>query len=502
MMSVLEEIESEFPVAEWRVDGRRAWPFVRTRLGYGFANESSGIAIPPAQVGARAIAVEALGVLAALPRIVKAARPHTTTRALATIDSVFFSDGASFLRTADGTFVERHCDPLRRSLRDRGHESYLLVPGHSMPGPLTPPTAYVQPRLDLARALARISRRPRTELPEFDGVREVLGRRNLDRHLPPESVISYAMSAIDRCAATFGRLFAGLHIGAGLVVGYYSLQSMAFVLACRLAGIPSVDLQHGVQGRLHFAYGRWRRVPADGYELLPRFFWVWSAEEAAAINEWRGSIADHEPIVGGNPLLQQWAAGQIGSGDFATGDAGVAERAGAARRTVLWTLHGWESGLDLERIARSVASGPANWFWWLRAHPLHLDRVEELVHELDRHGVRNADVREASRVPLFALLQQVDVHVTEYSSVVLEAERFGVASVVVHPVGEELYADRVATGVVTVARPNGDNLFEVVERQAVQRTRTAVAPPSEPPGLDWLLGLLGEQSSGTRPGSW
>jgi len=81
------------------------------------------------------------------------------------------------------------------------------------------------------------------------------------------------------------------------------MEGMAFNLACRnLAFFPSI-FNTAFKG---FALGlwRWNNVPEAGYELLPRFFWVWSDFEAEAIRRWSSKLSPwHQPIVGGNLFL-------------------------------------------------------------------------------------------------------------------------------------------------------------------------------------------------------
>jgi hypothetical protein len=91
------------------------------------------------------------------------------------------------------------------------------------------------------------------------------------------------------------------------IVTYYNYIGMSLNLACHRLGIHTIDIQHGVQGNYHVAYGRWYKVPSDGYQLLPYYFWVWSQDEKDVINRWSSSInKKHIPIVGGNNWINMW----------------------------------------------------------------------------------------------------------------------------------------------------------------------------------------------------
>jgi len=51
----------------------------------------------------------------------------------------------------------------------------------------------------------------------------------------------------------------------------------------------------------------------------------------------------------------------------------------------------------------------------------------------------NVDIKNATDLPLMALLERVDIHIPLWSSTVLEAKQFGVPSIVVHENGQDLF---------------------------------------------------------------
>ena len=97
-------------------------------------------------------------------------------------------------------------------------------------------------------------------------------------------------------ASYFKRVLARVRPKLVFVTCWYATESMACILACNELGIPSIDIQHGIQ-EFHVAYARWNRVPNGGYELLPTYFWCWSEAEASVIRGWAGDLSAHQPIV-------------------------------------------------------------------------------------------------------------------------------------------------------------------------------------------------------------
>lgn len=53
------------------------------------------------------------------------------------------------------------------------------------------------------------------------------------------------------------------------------LESLAICLAAKAAGVPSIELMHGLVGRYCWPNTHWTKIPPGGYEMAPDFFWVW-----------------------------------------------------------------------------------------------------------------------------------------------------------------------------------------------------------------------------------
>jgi sugar phosphate isomerase/epimerase len=87
----------------------------------------------------------------------------------------------------------------------------------------------------------------------------------------------------------------------------------------------------------------------------------------------------------------------------------------------------------MPKIFDLIRESPSAWRWWLRLHPCRLHEREEIRSVLTERGLHNVLLDQATDLPLYALLRHMDVHLTEWSSVLLEAESFGVPSVVTHP---------------------------------------------------------------------
>jgi len=457
-MDLINDYEARFPVEQWAIRGVRVWPIIRIAL----ARELQ-LAGTPERVRdfSETSAAEARAALRGLVKHFRAqAVDFRHNQWPVGHRGAVFLTNAHFRVALNGQWFDQVCDPIIEVLGRKGVGSFVLernlrwdyrIPRHSG-------SMFVLPRLRLMRLQTKLFR-PRlaseqARLPGFDQFVSELARGGYGIHLPSRENLEILVDALLRSAAYFRRLLRRLGAFIGFTAAYYGLDGMAFNLACRQVGIPSVDLQHGLQGPLHVAYGRWLKVPDRSYELLPFFFWTWSDREAEIIDAWSRRVPQgHKPVVCGNPWLDMWLDG--GSelvrhyGDM----LGRIKAEHPAQRHILVALGPFREMLA-PWIVETIRQSSPQWFWWLRLHPqwrtLSWARKLLLEHFKDDRP-ENIEIDRATDYPLPALLRMADLVVTNYSSVVLEAEKMGVPSVVTSEYGSELYVRQIESGWTSVA---------------------------------------------------
>lgn len=483
--NLVEEIEARFPVEEWTSNGVRIWPFVRARLGRRLFERMRLGRTSSRQLSAAGRAIRERGRLGR-DLVRGTAHPLDAGQALG---AVFLSDGVSWASTGDLTF-DRWCEPYQRGLESVGHSTLLLVPRSPSGGRVRMPhidlAGATVRRLLLARAKAR---QVPVQLRDHGAVDRVVSRLGGPGLLLDYDAIRLAGAALDLLAR---RHAATLERGAprvGLAVEYYSLQGMSFMLACHRAGITCVDLQHGVQGKHHPAYGSWSQVPDGGYELLPDVFLVWGAEDADAIDVTPRNR--HRAIVGGNPAPMMWSEGA--HGDVGWTRETLAAVVDGAARSVLVPLGGDEAIDELRWLVDLIGVAPATWRWWIRCHPTRDERYV-LSNLLAARGVANASVDLATSAPLHALLEVVDVTLSRFSTVVRDAADVGVPSVIVDPLGVELFGHWRDAGVVEFVE-SGDVAAVIVALEGARRVANMSGATQVLPGVAWLRELAGVHGS-------
>lgn len=497
-MNLLGELESTFPVDEWKINSVRVWPVARLHLYYGFF-EHQFFSDQPARAGL----IKAADFPRLARRIGKSAwrylqcsvtdfrntehrnRPHDT----------LFLNYNTYMTPVNGRWYSRVCDPFVEQLAARGLSSLMLTGGYEYATPRFTKSRFIQPHLLVHRLMGMVRRgsgqNPPAMLRELDDCARASGL--FSESFALVAPVKRNTEQIMGIARYFRRVLAGVRPKVVFVTCWYATESMACVLACNELGIPTVDIQHGSQD-FHVAYDRWNRTPDTGYELLPTFFWCWSESEASTIRNWAARLPVHQPIAGGNLFLERWVAGTdetVRAYDRVL--IGLKEL-GKAKIQILYTLNGStkdEIKTIVEIIDAVNRSGIESHFW-IRLHPIALDQKDRVRRTLEEHGLRNVDVDNATVLPLYAILRHMDVHITEFSSVVIEAQAFGVPSVT----GEQgviWFPNQIATGWAVMARSVSE-WVSGIRRQLDQR-KTLVASDARSAGssakaLDELLALV------------
>lgn len=443
-IEIVNKIEREFSVDQWLVDGIHIWPIVRIYLSTNMQTKEKH-PMPPSKL--KMFYRLLLNFFNEKRYQLKFGdKNHRQPQA----DVVFLS--SSIYKTKiNGKWYDRFVDPIRQKLDEDGITSFQFeyVPRRKFRTKQFFPSKYIQSKIDLIKykhefTKVTISRDLRND---YGNVEDYLRDYSLEQCLPPIDRIARDVLIVKELSEFFNAHIKRLKAKIGMVVYYYGIEGYAFNLACRNAGITSVDIQHGVQGSLHRAYGRWNRVPLTGYEYLPEVYWCWADEEYQAIYEWsQGYEQYHRPMVGGYPWLELWkdAANPLTRKYIKEVKNYIQDE----ESNILVTL---QKGREVPGfLLQAINQAPSHWKWWIRLHPAMLSELGEL-RQLFRPFSDRIIIEEATDLPLYSILANVSLHITEWSTTVIEADAFKVPSVVLHPIGVELFEQYIQKGTVMYA---------------------------------------------------
>lgn len=490
-LSFVRRLESRIPVNSWTLEGIRIWPLVRTMLFYRLTLSLRGSESPPPESG----------LAARFGRVVDAFLAPTRDSArnlppAAPAEVFVLSYAAIRQARIDGLFVDIRTGPLIDALASQSigcHVwEYAVPPPYRFPR--KNPTHLVQRAFYGAQFRNRLLGRTMKDvtLPGYGGFCDALKDKSalypelLEKNLLREFGLILALR--DRFERAFDVINPAVAFTSN--IGRYEF---ALNLACRKRLIPTVEMQHGVQGPLHGQYAAWTKAPPEGYELLPHAYWCWDEASASTINEWsRGCGPYHHAVAGGSPWL-----------DYCATLPPAAPDAPRGRRKGLITLQPPEKIYADGRLLPAFVIDALykvgdGWIWWVRPHPASPCDAAPLADALQRRGIR-AEIERVRLAPLPHLLSQADLHLTHSSSAVLEAESFQLGSIVWSELGAGLYANSIENGACRVASDT-DSLVQAI-RETSGRAAARNAPRT-PPYQDTLSEFLalGRRMSAVRRG--
>jgi len=412
-------------------------------------------------------------------------------------DVVCLSDGISFQKL-NNVYWDKFLDPIRETLASKKHTSLALDPAKN---DFTPKhLSFVKIANQLFRAkissLLKVCqiKRQLSRIKELNDFYNELEQKELAPFFPGIEALAIKIAFIRFEADYFKMLLTNTGARLAIQVSYYNTDGFAFNLACRELQIPCVDIQHGMTGAEHPAYGSWTKVPESGFEILPSFFWSWTEIDVATINDWAKETGGfHRAFLGKQPLNSYFqTSGKDLFRQYSDNLARLADK--DHKKNVLISLQPvFISEKILNELLKAIQDSPDNFQWWVRAHPCNTPQEFALAKGfLVKGHNKNVFFDEATDPPLMAVLSNMDLHVTHCSSVVLEALDYDIPSIVIDMFGKELFADLIRNGKVFYCPPDSD--WQKVFKEALLPTEATCKKEISyaSSGNDTLLKLLGD----------
>jgi hypothetical protein len=509
ILKLINEIDGKFPVNRWVIDSVHVWPLIRFHLYFSFftQNVSKKVVLPPPLGNYEE---DGLGRFQDLNRVaVNILRSFWKLACARVMDSsnslsvnkhfdVLLLNYSTYMTKVDGLWYSKLCDPFVSYLSKKGMSCLMLTGGYECYTPRFTKSVFIQPYLTIFRMIGMLSCHSKHEnFKELKGLNDYVKSSGL--FLESFSLIEPVIKRIKQIKAIakyFKMILRKTKPKIVFVSCYYSTESMGLILACHRLGIPSIDIQHGLQGDLHVAYAGWNHLPDKGYELLPKIFWCWSEAEASTIERWsKYHSSVHRPVVGGNLFINQWLAGDnVVVKDY---DKIMVElkASNQDRIHILFSLNGNTENelIKMIKTIKGINKSGLRCFFWVRLHPVTVGQKEDVRKILIKSEINNIELDNATELPLYAILRHIDIHITEFSSVIIEAESFYVPSIVVNKMGVENFPNQFLSGWAISAY----EIEEVINGIKLQLKRRLLFKETkynleskEDKAFDYLLGLI------------
>lgn len=491
VMDLINEIEETFPVNTWIVDDIHVWPLIRIPLAMNLYRETNSKEIINNSLSFHNRIIRKInGIFISLKALVSDIEHNA--RYKRKVDVVILSNTICRTKLNDGWY-DRICDPFVEELNKMGWLSqfYEATQTYEYRLPRIFNSTLIQLKLDYINLKSQISwffsKKPSCQLDSWNEFYLFAKEKGINYSVPSLDELTQRVFRIRRLSHFFEYLLKKNQPRLAFVECYYGENGMAFNLACKHKGIPSIDIQHGVQGDFHVAYGRWYNVPEVGYELLPSYFWCWTSHEANAINNWREKLEGkvHTALIGSNLWLNKWIQGKEPA--IQKYYEIIMRLIDKSTINIMFTL---QPGFEPELwFYETINLSPPEWKWFIRLHPGMLTEKERFNKIFKTQCPdKNIEINYATELPLLAWLKHIDIHITMSSTCIIEAEAFEVPSIIIHSNGVYSYQIQIQNGVACTAF-NTIDLIEKINILANNKSNLG-----HPNGSKYIQNALFEQN--------
>ena len=475
VIELIHSIENDINLEALNINGTNIWPVLRIFI----ANSCYKCKLNSSTTSNKTNYLNFIGNLNSLGNLAKGivmSGWQYTTSTLEPVDAVFLTYSTCRNYLKGYSWYDIFCDPYIEIFQDQNITSLCLelAPEQEYRLPRYKPTFFIQNTINFYTAKGKFlnifeddeDKELTHQLAQISNLIKIYSQTNIS---VSTNIIHLQIKKLFWLANFFEKLLLRLNPSVAFVINYYSLVGMAFNLACHRREILSIDIQHGVQGKYHCAYAPWHNIPENGYDLLPSRFWCWSQVDKNLIQEWAPStVTYHQAIAGGNLWLNQWKDDNhelVKTYDSLT--KSIVEK-NVSKKHVLLTLQPIQNPLP-DWILHTIKAMSDRTHWWIRLHPGMIRNSKEIKRKLNSHKIDNFEFYQATYLPLYSILRCIDLHVTQWSSTVLEAAEFQVPSVITHPNGENIYGDQIALKVAIVAH-DSQELVNCIDHQIQKKT--------------------------------
>lgn len=289
-----------------------------------------------------------------------------------------------------------------------------------------------------------------------------------------------------------------------LIIGIHPESDLCFV--ARSLSISVFDLQHGVVALEHWPYAK--ETPNGQLTTMPTGFLCWDQQNANQVKTW-AELNGASVYVSGHPWFERFRV--VNEDDLLVQDAlKQSSKTKSERLQILvslqWGLHlhYYTSG-DFNKVMckslETVILKTGDYIdWHLRLHPVQLrgDEGYECLSYLQNTfgNCRWVEWSEASKLPLPLCIAKSDLHITDMSSVVIEASWFDVPSALLNPLIREgerlegLYSEQIAAGKATVVEQSEGSITSWIHEKSNERKLTIEQVSGSNRFESWLLSKL------------
>lgn len=222
--------------------------------------------------------------------------------------------------------------------------------------------------------------------------------------------------------------------------------------------IRSIDLQHGISADQ--MYMGWTKMPKEGYDLLPDYYWCWSKFDVNSIKNSRKGSSALSPLLGGNLWLRKQLNEKSNNPNNDNIETLISNS--AYKKIMLVTLQHSIPVSDI--LVKAINSSDKDWLWLVKFHPL--DFVDPGYRDGYRAALKNCKNVEyvnTTGADLYFLLKKVNIHLTHHSTSSVEAISLKVPTILLGNKFETIFKELIDSGNFYVANTENE-ILELIEK--------------------------------------
>ena len=460
IIEIINLIERNFPVENWKINGIHVWPCIRSYLAETLRDKIVELHEYKEKYNLKILSLTNRLLSGLKYSIESKLLDNKNDQKLKNKYNVLFLTNSSFRRSKiDGKWYDIYSYPIIEELTKIGLKSYVLELSRNYVNryPRYNETNLIEFKRNVFYLLEIIKsvlkRKKNTiEMVKFEQLENFLHKNNFKINVPELNYFVNKILKIQYKSNYYENYIRKTKCTIGIVNGYGSDDGLAFCLACSKVRIKSIEIQHGMISEMVPRYGKWSKVPESGYALLPNIFWTWSEFEAKFINEWATKHRDHHrALKGGFFWANKWRNGEYDQLIKSAKNKIFKNVCTTDRFIILVALQSIE--FDPTWLKKTMLNSPDHYYWLIRFHPSYdNDEKRNIYYKyFAENKFTNFEITHATNLQMMAILKLSNVLCTAFSSSVLDAKFMNVPSIVYHTYGAVHFKNEIQNGLTNVA---------------------------------------------------
>lgn len=462
-INFINHIEKKFPVDTWTIDGIEIWPLIRGKIADYYIDNNINIKLQKKNNIKR--------ILSFFSRFVREIYAYlkvifidgkNSIREQGEFDILISNSNIDRVIELNNKMFDINCDPFYDILKNCYKLKVFVLESFSIKMQNLPrysKSKYINLVLLKHIILSKLFsiEKNKLKLRGYDKFKSYMKKKYFPVILIDENAIYKQIILYRNLSEELEKNLKKRKIKIVLMMCYYSPINFALSLACKNLRIPCIDIQHGCAGEsFHRMYYSWQNIPIQGYKLMPDGFWCWGNDDAKAIMDWGYKGVKPNIFIGGRLIRNIWIDKNNDLYRYYIKKFKNCIKNAKYKKIILVTL---QPGVKYENWFKEAIESDSGYLWIIRKH-FTIDDVQENFIKCIKKS-NNILFTEPKDYPLEFLLNNIDIHVTSYSSVIIDAEFFSKKSIMINKLEVNNYKKYFKLGCLEFADGVSDLLTKI-----------------------------------------